>query len=327
MDLKWFCICGYVLLLVVTGYLLPFIKKQNITRSSAWFIAVTTVLVSAMATRDETPLVRMLTIVFLQMLSMKIVVAMEAYPEANRLTPVQWIAFSLGWFGMRPALFEKLASSPIPFRHLIVKALSRIFIGFFCLYLSVIAEKYAQAARFFLPQALVLIGLSLILHFGILNLTTAAWRAFGVDAPELFRSPYKSTSLKEFWGRRWNIAFSEMTASIAYRPLKRKVGIQTAVILSFLLSGLLHEIAISFPVEAGYGLPMTYFAIHAGAMQLESRSSVVQRIIRHEVLGHFWVITLLIAPMPLLFHSDFIQDVLIPLRTFLLESVGFCCGP
>lgn len=112
-----------------------------------------------------------------------------------------------------------------------------------------------------------------------------------------------------------------MTALIAYRPLKATVGIENAVISSFLLSGLLHEIAISLPVDTGYGLPMTYFAIHAGAMQLETKSSFVQRIIRHKVLCHVWVITLLIAPMPLLFHHDFIQQVLAPLRALLLQIV------
>jgi alginate O-acetyltransferase complex protein AlgI len=87
-----------------------------------------------------------------------------------------------------------------------------------------------------------------------------------------------------------------MTTLIAYRPLKTKIGIDKAVIASFLLSGLLHEIAISLPVRTGFGLPMSYFIIHAVAMYLESKSTFVQRIVRHNIFSHVWVMSLLILP-------------------------------
>jgi D-alanyl-lipoteichoic acid acyltransferase DltB (MBOAT superfamily) len=318
MDLTWVYISGYSLLLLVAGYLLPFNRQKRTARLYAWVIVIITVLLSTVFTSDQPPLVRMVTIVFLQLLSMKIVVAVESYPGGNRLKPFQWMAFALGWFGMRPVLFEKLPSPSLPFIQLVVKGVSRIVLGFFLLYLSTVLEQYPLLSGFFLPQLLLLVGISLILHFGILNLSTAAWRAFGVNVPELFRSPFRSKSLKEFWGKRWNIAFSEMTALVAYRPLKTKIGVEKAVIVSFLLSGLLHEIAISLPARAGYGLPMIYFGIHAFAMHLEAKSPLIQKITRHKLLSHVWVMTLLVLPMPLLFHTAFMQHVLIPLRTVLL---------
>jgi hypothetical protein len=320
MDLTWFYISGYALLLLVAGYFLPFLQQKNMARVFAWVIAVVTVLASSMFTSAQAPLVRMVIIVFFQLLSMKIIVAVESYPGGNRLKPFQWMAFALGWFGMRPVLFEKLPAKSLPFMQLVLKGASRIIIGFFLLYLSTVLEQYPYLVKFFLPQLLLLAGLSFILHFGILNLSTAGWRALGVNVPELFRSPFKSKSLKEFWGKRWNIAFSEMTALIAYRPLKNKIGVEKAMIASFLLSGLLHEIAISLPPQAGYGLPLIYFGIHACAMQLETRSRLIQKITQHKLLSHVWVMTLLILPTPLLFHPAFMQHVLIPLRTFLLQN-------
>lgn len=281
MDLTWLYISCYILFLLVAGYLLPFVEKKRLARTSAWVIAVVTVLVSTFATLDQSPLIRMLIIVFLQLLSMKIVVVTESFSGENRLKVFQWMAFSLGWFGMRPILFEKLPSSSLPLIPLVLKGVSRIVIGLFLLYLSTIIEPYPEAEMFFFPQLLLLIGLSLILHFGILNLSTAGWRSAGVGVSELFRSPYKSKSLKEFWGRRWNIAFSEMTALIAYRPLKDKISPNKAMIASFLLSGLLHEIAISFPVNSGYGLPLLYFTIHAFLMYIEGVSVIVKKIISH----------------------------------------------
>jgi hypothetical protein len=37
--------------------------------------------------------------------------------------------------------------------------------------------------------------------------TGGAWRLAGVDRRPLFLAPLRSTSLAEFWGRRWNLAF------------------------------------------------------------------------------------------------------------------------
>lgn len=320
MDVTWYIVC-YALFLLIIGYILPFLQKRSLARILAWTIAVLTVWVSASITLNQPPLIRMFVIVFLQLLSMKIIVAIETYSGENRLTFFQWICFSAGWFGMRPVLFEKLPSSSFPYFNLIVKGVSRIVIGCALLYLSVLAHRNPVMAIFFVPQLLMLAGLSLLLHFGILNLSAAGWRFSGVDVSELFKAPYRSRSLKEFWGKRWNIAFSEMTALIAYRPLKTRIGRDKAMILSFLLSGLLHEIAISFPVRTGVGLPTIYFGIHAFAMHLEAKSHLVQKITRHKFLSHVWVMSLLILPMPILFHTEFVQHVLIPLRTLILQTI------
>jgi alginate O-acetyltransferase complex protein AlgI len=261
----------------------------------------------------------MIVIVSLQLFSMKVLVMVETYSGGNKLNPIQWITFFGGWFGMRPGLFEELPSPRLPFASLIAKGLSRIAAGFLLLYLSQLAEGVFKSQIFFVTDLMLLIGLSLILHFGILNLSTALWRFFGVDVRELFRSPYKSTSLQEFWGKRWNLAFSEMTSLVAYKPLKAKIGVRNAMILSFMLSGLLHEIAISVPVHAGYGLPLLYFLLHAAFMQFESRTVLGKKIIDQKLLSHIWVMVALVVPMPLLFHHSFVNSVLRPLRETLLQ--------
>src|SRR5688500_12026242 len=159
MDLTWLYISGYSLLLLVAGYLLPFNRQKRMARLYAWVIVIITVLLSTVFTSDQPPLVRMVTIVFLQLLSMKIVVAVESYSGGNRLKPFQWMAFALGWFGMRPVLFEKLPSPSLPFIQLVVKGVSRIVLGFFLLYLSTVLEQYPLLSGFFLPQLLLLVGI------------------------------------------------------------------------------------------------------------------------------------------------------------------------
>ena len=305
---------------MIAGYFLPFISNKTIERFIAWTISIITVCFSVQITSHETPLYRMAAIASLQLLSMKLIVMIETYSGKPRLSFIQWSAFSLGWFGMRPVLFEKLPSARLPYSDLLFRGISRLVIGFTLIYLSALLERYSFHSRF-IDDLFLLLGLSFILHFGILNISTALWRLSGVDVRELFRAPYKAKSLTEFWGKRWNMAFSEMTSIIVYRPLKNNIGKTWAMIASFLLSGILHEIAISFPVKSGYGLPLLYFVIQGTVMYLESHVASIKKIITDKVASHLWVMAWLVLPLPLLFHKDFISLVLMPLRDVLLQIV------
>lgn len=307
----------YGLALIGAGYFITRLPNIRICRAISWSVAVVTVFFSAWMTTGQSALFRMISIVTLQLFAMKIIVLSESYGQNNRLSFLRWCAFAFGYFGMRPALFENLPSKSILSSQLLLKGLSRIVAGLILLYLSRANEDYLRQI-FFLPELLLLIGLSLILHFGILNLATAFWQFFGVSAKELFRAPYKSKSLKEFWGRRWNMAFSEMTSIAAYTPLKKRLGNNAAVFISFLLSGLLHEIAITLPTKSYYGFPMCYFLIHGILMQLESKP-VIRKITEHRILSHVWALCWLVIPMPLLFNYDFVTQVLQPLRESILN--------
>src|SRR6185295_17947699 len=53
-------------------------------------------------------------------------------------------------------------------------------------------------------------GIVLLLHFGTLQLLSLFWRSVGVDARPLMAAPLRSTSLGEFWGKRWNVGFSQL---------------------------------------------------------------------------------------------------------------------
>jgi len=325
MDLILGALITWAFFLLVIGYFISYKKNIRTARILGWTIVIGTAIFSIALTTDASPTYRMIAIASLQLLSMKVIVMVEAYRGKPTLTIFQWLAFSLGWFGMRPNLFERFPSKPLDGVMLFVlKGVSRIGFGILLLIASVYIQndKYLHkpyANIYFLYELVMLVGLSFILHFGILNLSTASWRFSGVDVKELFRSPYKATSLKEFWGKRWNMAFSEMTAMVIYKPLKIKYGIELAMITSFLVSGMLHEIAISFPVKMGYGLPFLYFVLHGLAMYAEGNVSLVKKITSHSIASHIWVFAWLILPMPLLFHHVFIVEVVEPLRDLIIE--------
>jgi hypothetical protein len=75
----------------------------------------------------------------------------------------------------------------------------------------------------------------------------------------------------EFRGRQWNLALSQMMALAVYRPLASRYGRTPALAASFRGSGLRHELAISMPVRAGYGLPRAYLALHGVLSLIEHR--------------------------------------------------------
>src|SRR5207237_10088203 len=127
-------------------------------------------------------------------------------------------------------------------------------------------------------------------------------------------APLRSPSLAEFWGRRWNLAFSQMTALAVYQPLVRGYRRGPALAASFLSSGLLHELAISVPVGAGYGMPLGYFALHGVLSLLEGRlARAGHPIDRVSWVGRAWTLAWLVLPLPVLFHRPFLAGVLWPL--------------
>ncbi len=62
-------------------------------------------------------------------------------------------------------------------------------------------------------------GFLLVLHFGLFDLVSLAWRSFGVDAGPIMRRPLAARTLGEFWGQRWNRAFRQVAYDGLYRPL------------------------------------------------------------------------------------------------------------
>jgi alginate O-acetyltransferase complex protein AlgI len=103
------------------------------------------------------------------------------------------------------------------------------------------------------------------------------------------------------------MAFHVLVRDHVYRPLVRRWGRPAAAAAVFLLSGLFHELVISFPAGGGWGLPTLYFALHGGIVELEKRG-----ILR----GRRWTTAaFVVLPLPLLFHMPFLEAVIFPLVT------------
>jgi alginate O-acetyltransferase complex protein AlgI len=255
---------------------------------------------------------RMVALITFALLVMKVIVLVEE--RARGMMPLsftRWLGFTGAWPGMRPRLFEveedlRLQGAGSLIRRGAVHAM----VGSALIALARVAWTNTHSRLG--ASILLLPGLSFLVHFGLCNLLVGAWRLRGVACEALFRAPLLSQSLAEFWARRWNLAFSEMTAIAVYRPLTSRLGRGPALMAGFALSGLLHEMAISVPVRAGFGLPLLYFVVHGGLVLVERTLADAGRPLSGW-LGRAWAIFWVVAPLPMLFHRPFLTGVIWPL--------------
>ncbi len=163
-----------------------------------------------------------------------------------------------------------------------------------------------------------LIGLILVLHFGLFHLLAVGWQTRGVDAQPIMRSPLRSTSLSEFWGRRWNLGFRYLSHRYVFQPLRPRLGTAAATVAAFLASGAIHDLVISLPARGGYGLPTVYFALQAAGVLIERSALGNQMGLGSRWTGRAFATAVAAGPVMLLFHQPFIVNVALP----MLQAMG-----
>ncbi|HEX4998426.1 MAG TPA: MBOAT family protein [Terriglobia bacterium] len=168
-----------------------------------------------------------------------------------------------------------------------------------------------------------MLGLILLLHFGLFHLLALEWRRRRVDVQPLMNGPLGAASLVDFWGRRWNAAFNELARDIVFLPLARRCGAKVAALGVFLASGLVHDLVISVPAGGGYGLPTAYFLLQ-GIATLFERSAVGRSVgLGRGWRGHVFTLVVTAGPVFWLFHPPFARNVILPMLRFLSSALGF----
>ncbi|KAH7839078.1 hypothetical protein Vadar_034608 [Vaccinium darrowii] len=107
----------------------------------------------------------------------------------------------------------------------------------------------------------------------MLAMVAALARAtLGLELEPQFNEPYLSTSLQDFWGRRWNTMVSRIlrptvydpTLSISTRILGRRWATLTAVMATFVVSALMHELVFYYLGRKPPTWEITWFFILHG---------------------------------------------------------------
>lgn len=308
------CFALINLAVVLVGYV--FIKQKLVF--AGWLMLALSIAGVYYLFINEHPILKMLAIIATTFSAMKVIAVTEGYKNRPlTLTFKQWCIYAIGWVGMRAQPFETLGEKAVSGGGEMVRfGISRVIGGVLLILLAhgIVALHLDARLTYILVSPVLLVALSLILHFGLLSISAGMWRFSGVNTYYLFRQPAKALSLTELWSKRWNIAFSEMTSVAIFRPLKNRVGAPVALMVSFIFSGLLHELALSLPVNSGYGLPTLYFLIQ-GILVLVEKLLAARGIffLRNKLVARIWVFFWLIVPMPLLFHEQFIKQVVWPM--------------
>jgi len=88
-------------------------------------------------------------------------------------------------------------------------------------------------------------------------------------------SPPLAKSVSDFWGRRWNVWVSAWFRQIIFRPLQNRPVI--ALFAVFLMSGVLHDLAINVPLymvtgRKYFGWMTLYFLLQAAGILIERKT-------------------------------------------------------
>uniref|UniRef100_A0ACD5YBG9 Uncharacterized protein n=1 Tax=Avena sativa TaxID=4498 RepID=A0ACD5YBG9_AVESA len=80
----------------------------------------------------------------------------------------------------------------------------------------------------------------------LLPCIAAGSRALHMEIEPQFDRPYLASSLRDFWGRRWNLMISAILRPSVYDPVRAAAGSIAGVLASFLVSGLMHEAMVFY---------------------------------------------------------------------------------
>jgi hypothetical protein len=219
------------------------------------------------------------------------------------------LAFLFAWPGMDAAAFLGDARPARPLASRWVWAAAKTLAGILLLFLC----ARAVPERLPLLRGWVgLLGLILVLHFGSFELIALGWQSLGVNAEPIMQAPILSRSLSEFWGKRWNLGFRQLSYDFVFQPLHRTLGVAGATLLVFLFSGLIHESVISFPARGGYGLPTGYFLLQGAGVILERSSAGKALGLRGGFSGWAFMAVMTAGPAFWLFHPPFVMRVVLP---------------
>jgi len=239
--------------------------------------------------------------------------------DAVRRRPARAIAWLVAWPGMdlRGALSD--ATAPPPRARAWIAAWLLAVAG---ATLLLVAAPALLGTSPTLAVALGAAGIVMLLHFGLFRVAQLAWQLSGIGLTPIMDAPLRATSLAEFWGRRWNLAFHELASRFVKRPVARRAGEAAGIGAAFLASGLVHELVLTLPARGGYGGPTLYFAIQCAAL-FAQRLPIARRLgLNRGLTGRALTLLVALLPLPLLLPAAVRANVLLPMIADLAPFVG-----
>ena len=237
-------------------------------------------------------------------------------PQAEGASWQRTLGYLLLWPGMdAKAFFKQDSTHEAPLLGEWLRAIAKTLLGLMLFYG---AAPLAIGWNALLAGWLAMAGFVFAMHCGLLHVLSLAWRRGGVRAAPIMNRPLLASSLSDFWSRRWNLAFRDVSHAYVFQPLVGTLGGAGATLAVFLASGLIHDLAISIPAQAGYGWPTLYFLLQGAAVLLERSAWGKWLGLRRGIRGRTFAAAVVLLPVGWLFHTPFIERVVLP----TLEALG-----
>jgi len=281
-----------VVLGVGSGPLLAKVESTWLRRLASWLLLGVSVFVADRVMGEVDALFRMIGICCVLLGGMKGLVYAE-WAGAHRLTLGRYLVFSVCWFGMDPGSFRAKRAG-LSWKGDVLQGLGLMVVGTLGAWL-VWWMGWRQIFVMFLPM-------SLGFHFGALRVLKGGLRAAGYPVRTLFPNLLSAQGFGDFWSRRWNVGYSQMMQRLVGRPVESLFGESAGVMAVFVGSGILHELAITLPVRAGFGWPTLFFTVHGLLTVLERRLG--------RPLGKVPALLAVAVPLGVLFPPAFQREVI-----------------
>ncbi|CAN6270774.1 unnamed protein product [Urochloa humidicola] len=137
--------------------------------------------------------------------------------------------------------------------------------------LAAVLHAYQFVDQLHLYMRLALYGVHIYCFFDLLlPCIAAAGSALGMEMEPQFDRPYLASSLRDFWGRRWNLVVSAILRPSVYGPVRARAGTAAAAMATFLVSGLMHEAMVCYiTLRPPTGEMAAFFLLHGACCVAE----------------------------------------------------------
>jgi len=189
------------------------IEPIDVTEDSRWigWLPISVLPLTAVACRNLVP-----PWVFMWVLSFAIYLSLKWltwWRARSRIDRSAWrsAAYLLAWPGIdAEAFLDARQRVPSPAPTTWIWATFETILG--AIVLWVVARSVPQVGPL-LRGWVAMLGLILLLHFGTFQIVALLWQSVGVKAEPIMSAPLGSTSLGEFWGKRWNLGSASLPMS------------------------------------------------------------------------------------------------------------------
>jgi hypothetical protein len=146
----------------------------------------------------------------------------------------------------------------------------------------------------------------LVMSEFLVSLATVVWWPSGQRLPPIHCRLWLTRGLADFWGRRWNLWFSDWFRYAILTRLRRPVF---ALILIFTISGVMHEWVINVPLyyltgRTLFGSMKVYFLLQAAGILVERRF-----LKRHDSVKVAFAWFVILAPAPLIMNEGLLRTL------------------